>query len=460
MKTTIQKLTLTGMLSVLTMTVCFSCEKMLEVDTPENQIDREMVFNDVQTANAALAGLYSGIRDQSSVSGDQLGPIMGTYTDDLDNHVLTSANGIIDIYRNQLIESNSVIYTLWSYNYKQVYTANAILEGIDSSESLPPADKNRIKGEALFLRSLMFYHLQQIFGGIAYPVTTSYQTNQAIARTPSAEVLQKLESDLRESAGLLSDPYTNPERIYANRKTAEMLLAKVLMDQGRWAESETVLKGIIQDSQYAWETDLTKVFLKSGKHILWQLKPSQAGNPTIEANVYFFGNAAPTNYSLSPALYQSFAAGDQRRQKWILATTVGANTWYKADKYKLRSNNSTEYSIVFRLEEAYLLLAESLARQNKLTEALPFVNATRLRAGLAAVPVPLSQTVLLDAILDEDRKEFFAEMGKRFFDLKRTGQLSQLTAVKPNWKAEHQLWPVPQQELLLNPHLLPQNTGY
>ena len=122
------------MLSILTS--CFSCEKMLDVETPENQIDKEMVFEDVQTANAAIAGLYAGIRDNSMIAGNQSGPVLGTYTDDLENHAVTTANGIIDIYRNQHIENNNVIYSSWSSNYQQVYTANAILEGLESSQAL------------------------------------------------------------------------------------------------------------------------------------------------------------------------------------------------------------------------------------------------------------------------------------------------------------------------------------
>ena len=459
MKSTYNFIKYSGMLGLITFTM-HSCEKLLEVETPENQIDKELIFEDVQTANAALAGLYSGIRDNSTFSGDQAGPVLGVYTDELDNYAVATPNGIIDIYRNQHIESNSIVYNFWSNNYKQVYSANSILEGIESSNALSQSDKNRIKGEALFLRSLLFFHLQQIYGDIAYPVTTNYQINQHINRTPAKEVLQRLESDLKESAGLLADNYTNSERIFANKKTVEMLLAKVLMEQERWLDAEMLFKGIVQNSQYVWETDLTKVFLKSGKHILWQLKPSQVGNPTSEANIYFFGNTAPTNYALSPNLYNSFETNDQRRQKWISSTVIGTNTWYKADKYKLRVNNTTEYSIVFRLGEVYLLLAECLAKQDRIQESIPWVNNVRTRAGLSALSSSITQNGLLDSILTENRKEFFAEMGKRFFDLKRAGKLNQLTAVKPNWKTFHQFWPVPQQELLLNPALNPQNSGY
>ena len=61
-----------------------SCEKLIEVELPSNQIASDQVFVDVQTADAALAGLYSGLRDNSPFAGDQSGRLLGLYTDDLD----------------------------------------------------------------------------------------------------------------------------------------------------------------------------------------------------------------------------------------------------------------------------------------------------------------------------------------------------------------------------------------
>jgi len=448
-----------GIMALLSL-VCMSCEKLLKVQPPANQINRGLVFEDQQTANAALAGLYAGIRENSIIAGDKLGPILGAYTDELDQHASTTANAIFDIYQNQQIESNSVVYTAWQSTYQQVYAANAILQGVESATKIVSGEKNRLRGETLFLRSLLLFYLQQHFGDIPYPRTTDYLDNGKLVKTPAAQVLRSLEADLRESASLLNDANSNTERIFANKKTAEMLLAKVLMEQRRWADAEVLLQNIIQSGQYSWEADLNKVFVKTGKHVIWQLKPSLDGVPTQEANIYYFGNAAPTGYAISANLYNAFANSDQRKQKWITSVTVGANTWYRAYKYKLTLNNSTEYSIIFRLEEAYLLLAEALANQDKVAQGVPYVNASRQRAGLIALPLTISRPELSDEILEENRREFFAEMGKRFFDLKRAGQLERLKQTKPNWKTFHQLWPLPQKDLLLNPALNPQNLGY
>ncbi len=140
--------------------------------------------------------------------------------------------------------------------------------------------------------------------------------------------------------------------------------------------------------------------------------------------------------------------------------TYSGQTWYRAQKYKNRDNSNTnEYSIIFRQEEVYLLFAETLTQQNKLADALPYINAIRQRSGLSALAISNKET-MLEEILLEDRREFFTETGHRFLDLKRMDKLNTLLAVKPNWKDFHKLWPIPQKEILLNANLQPQNQGY
>jgi hypothetical protein len=446
-------------LLLLIQKICISCEKMLEVDIPANQIASGQVFEDVQTANSALASLYAGLWDNSPLAGDQTGKLLGTYTDDLSYFGSTSTNGVLEIYQNAQIDSNPAIYSYWSNAYQKIYLANSIIEGAANS-SLPQNEKNRIKGEALLVRSVIFFYLQQIFGDIPYPTTTEYWINQTLVKTPATQTLNLLATDLNESVTLLSDEYRSIERIFPNRKVAQLMLARVYILQMQWANAETSLKAVLQSPLYQFQNDVNKVFLNSSRHIIWQLKPKNSGDATKEVVVYYFTASAPTSFSLSQDLVNIFSPSDLRKQNWMATVSFNGNTWSRSDKYKNRSNNTTEYSIIFRLEEAYLLLAETLAQQNKITEALPYLNATRQRANLISFTEPISKETLLSEILLESRKEFFAEMGHRFFDLKRANRLNTLLTVKPNWKDFHKLWPLPQKELLLNSNLKPQNNGY
>jgi len=454
------KLIITIIIFLLICTVSISCEKLIEVDMPNNQIDQTKVFEDVQTANAALSGLYASLYDDSPLSGDLTGSIMGTYTDDLDFYPPTNTDGTLDLYTNSLIAGNPKIYAYWTAAYQKVYMANAIIEGVDNSMSLSSADKNRIKGEALLVRSILFFYLQQIFGDIPLPISTHYQVNQSLGKTSSVDVLNKLVTDLIDCRNMLTDDYRNSERIYPNRKVADLMLAKTYLLQHRWNDAEASLKSIVQHPLYPFQNDITKVFINSGKHIIWQLKPKNNGDATKEAKLYYFVNSAPNTFALTPSLMSTFSNVDKRKLNWISSVTVGSNTWYRPSKYKNQTSNLTEYSVIFRLEETYLLLAESLANQNKIDEALPYVNATRQRAGLTNLAGQFTQSEIIDEILLESRREFFTEHGHRFFDLKRTGRLNVLIGIKPNWKNYHNLWPLPQKELTLNPNMNPQNTGY
>lgn len=437
-----------------------SCEKLLEVDIPQNQIASEKVFADKQTAYAALAGLYAGLYDNSPLSGDITGKLMGVYADDLDFFSTTANTGVLEIFQNTQIAGNTAIGSYWNSAYQQIYIANSILDGVGRSSALSSADKNQLRGEALLLRSILFFFLQQTFGDIPFPDGINYTTNQSLSKKTADEVLEILKQDVSEASSLLNDNYRNTDRIFVNKKTAQLLMAKIYMVKNQWSEAEQLLKNIVQSNLYTFQNDLTKVFQKSGTHIIWQLKPLNVGDGTKESILYYFANAAPTNFALSSDLISIFSSVDSRKQNWMSEVKVGGNTWYRADKYKVRSGNTTEFSIVFRLEEVYLLLAEALAQQDKITEALPYINATRMRAKLDALSQPISKNILLNEILLELRKEFFTETGHRFFDLKRLNRLGDLTHTKPNWKNFHQLWPLPEKELLLNPNLNPQNNGY
>lgn len=437
-----------------------ACESLVEVKYPSNQLGSPQVFEDVQTANAALAGIYAELQRRSVVEGASIyGPLLlGAYTDELQSHHFDQS--ILDIYTNELLETNSILKTCWNISYTQIYYANSIIIGAERSTVLSDQDKAFIKGEALLVRSLIYFYLQQMFGDIPYTTSLDYEYNRNLSKTEAQAVLAQLENDLKETVTLLKDDYRNSERIYPNRKAAQLLLARIYVAGHKYKEAEQVAKEILLSTQYEFEDDINEVFHKTGKHILWQLKPENDGDGTSEAKYYYFTDVAPSNiFTLNLDLVNCFADNDLRKQLWIAEVTVNGNSWFRPYKYKNRSNNTTEYSVIFRLEEVYFIMAEALAKQNRIDEALAYLNKTRERAGLVALG-SLSEEDFIDELLTEKRREFFTEQGHRFLDLKRLGRLDDLSDVKPNWKEYMSVFPLPLDELLMNPNLYPQNQGY
>ena len=456
------KYMITAALVAALLSTTISCEKFVETDFPNNQIPSELVFEDEQTAEAALAGLYSGLWETSMYSGgiNGMGALLGSYTDDLTCVYTSASNGVLDLYLNQQLPTNTAVTAFWTSAYQQIYTANSIIEGVGNSKSLSAAVKDRIRGEALLVRSMIYMDLYQIFGEIPYTDTTNYVFNSTLKRMPKDELLLKIETDLSEAVNLLPTAYRNVERIYPNKYAGYTALAKMKMLLGKWNEAEVLCSVLLNAPALTYQTDITKVFQKTGGHVIWQLKPKNSNDATKEASLYNF-TAAPTSFTMNPNLVNSFATGDLRRVHYFTAVPFGAQVNYKPAKYKnLAVNNPTEYSVVYRLDEVYLMQAENLLRQNKVSEAIPFINRSRQRSGLPALGSTISASVAMTEMKDEKRREFFTEHGIRFFDLKRWGMLDGLVSVKSNWKSFHSQWPLPQKELLVNPNLNPQNTGY
>jgi hypothetical protein len=146
-------------------------------------------------------------------------------------------------------------------------------------------------------------------------------------------------------------------------------------------------------------------------------------------------------------------------------TTTPVTTLYYANKYKALGGAATvtEYPILMRFAEQYLIRAEARAQQNNLSGAATDLNTIRSRAGLTATTAT-TQTDMLNAVYHERQVELFTEWGHRWFDLKRTGNIDAvMTTVAPakgtTWSSYKQLMPIPPSDILADPNIK-QNQGY
>lgn len=440
----------------------YSCENSIEIDLPDDQINSEDVFKDINTTKSALASIYINVRQNSIVAGDSngLGVLLGFYTDELVSLSQPNSNNTFDFYNNSLQAANTNIKSVWNLNYNHIYTINAFIEGVTGSKMLTLEEKNLLLGEAYFIRSMYYQYLTQIFGNIPYITTTNYRTNSKVQKKSTDEILAYIQEDLKQSIDLLPLEYSNTDRIYPNKVAAKMLLAKNYLLQKKYDLAQELASQIVNNSSYKLEFDLSKTFKKNSKSTIWQLTNSITGSSTLEATTYLFKDK-PSNLYVNEALLNAFDSKDQRLNHWLKKQQQGEQIWYHPFKYKnSNGSNSDEYSIVFRIEEAYFVLIESLIYQNKIDQAVTYLNIVRQKSGLIDLPLNLSKQQTIDELLLESQREFFCEQGHRFLDLKRNNKLSLLSIHKPNWKLQQQLWPLPENEILLNNNLLPQNDGY
>jgi hypothetical protein len=147
---------------------------------------------------------------------------------------------------------------------------------------------------------------------------------------------------------------------------------------------------------------------------------------------------------------------------------------------------------IMRLSDLYLLYAESLCENNKLTEALPYLNAIRARAGLPTVedswtnhskfPDKYKNQTGLRDIIHHERGIEMAFEGSRFWDLRRWKTASkELNSAIYGWDIVQEsyedynnrvllfnqkfiaprdyFWPIKEYDIQINPNLV-QNLGW
>ncbi|RDI11244.1 RagB/SusD family nutrient uptake outer membrane protein [Flavobacterium sp. AG291] len=444
-------------------TCAIACEPFVDVDPPQSQLPGITVFENADTAKAALANCYATLNSTVLLTGSiqGLSVTLGNYADEL---IPSGTNaGEQALYQNDLTAVNAGVASFWNNAYNLIYSLNAITEGVEISTGILPAEKQNLIGQAILIRSVVYFYLVNLFGDIPYTATTDYTINAKLSKRTVAEVLQQLENDFTAAYHYLPDEYSVTDRTIPNKSVAAAFLARLYLYMGKWDDARLRAGEIIGNSaNYNLESDLDKVFLKESSSTLWQLSPFSEGQPTADAQSFIFTSGPPPARALDPELVHAFEEGDLRRKHWIGEVTDGASTWYHAYKYKqvVPQDVSAEYTIALRLEELYLIRAEARTMLGDIAGAQQDLNMIRQRAGLNDTEAMTTEG-LLSAIGYESRFEFFTEQGHRWFDLKRTGLANGVLAtVKPGWNETDILWPLPQNELLLNPSLLPQNPGY
>lgn len=441
-----------------------SCEKFLEVDDPNNQISQSMVFKDKGLAYAALSDVYSNLRSNTLLNGSLYGAgtLMGCYTDELSS-VSNQSLDFKTFFDLSVQQNTTVLNTIWVNAYKQIYAVNNIIEGVGKSTAyLDQQTVDQILGEAYFIRGFLHFYLVNLYGDIPYITTTDYLQNQSVSRQSLDNVYVHIEEDYQKADQYLTDQYPTANRTRINRSGVRLALARLYLYKQEWAKAEIMADLIIQNPLYTMEQDISKTFLKDSKSAIWQFMPLEAGVNTLEGQYYIFSTLPPQNVVLSQNLLDSFEPGDQRKQKWTKALSNATMSY--SYPYKYTQNNKTssslEFSVVLRVEEAYLISAEAENELGNIQTAINRLNQLRQKAGLAGLG-SLNQQQVRTAVMDERRHELFTEFGHRFFDLKRKGLLNTyMPTVKSSWKNHMSLLPLPENELIANPSLKPQNDGY
>ncbi|OXA95900.1 RagB/SusD family nutrient uptake outer membrane protein [Flavobacterium hercynium] len=436
------------------------CDDALDVELPSNQLSSETVYTSDATADAAVNGIY-----QSMVAGfyyDQVYSILGQTSDEL-----IRTNGLANVYgTNEIPETDGTINSNWGELYKTIYNANNVIEGVSKSTTLNAAKSKQWIAEAKFLRAYSYFYLTNLWGRVPLVVTTDINVSALLPQSDQDTVYAQIVKDLTEASADLPVDYKNykQERIRATKWAAEALLARVKLYQGNWSEAAAHATAVLNETAtYKIITDLEEEnspFIADNDEAILQI-------PYFNVNYTYEGSSVFVNANTATFLLRNgstlFEADDARKINWTRDITNDQSVviGVSPTKYKNRFGASPiERSTILRLAELYLIRAEARVKLNDIAGAQEDINIIRNRALLENTTLT-DANQLLDLIALERQREFFAENGHRWLDLKRTGKLDETLSVLTDkiWNSTDSLYPIPEPALRSNPFLT-QNSGY
>lgn len=374
---------------------------------------------------------------------------------------------------------NGVLSTFWQSTYETIARANNSITNIkqmDIDETL----KNRLIGEAKFLRAYSYFNLVNIFGEVPLK-TSSDQINVPLSTT--SVIYGQIESDLTDAIDVLPASYST-EKGRATKGAAYALLAKADLYQNKYSDCVSNIDMLQALSQYDLVKNYANLF-KSGAEdsveVIFGIRYVNSsevslGNiltvwfaPSTEGGYYF---DAPTQ-SFVDAFSENTENGDvdprldvsigRDGEPWF-NNTIFSSSWSEATGYLVKkydqddvtglakSQSTVPYHII-RYADVLLMKAEALTElgsADQLQKAEDALNKVRSRAGLAST-TETTQSGLRQAIRNERRKELGFEF-HRFFDLMRWGKDAALNALGSDfpWVEPRFYFPIPQAEIDAN----------
>ena len=486
-------------ISLLMFVVATGCDDFLE-KYPLDTVNTENFYKTKDDAVAAINAAYQPLQrpklhnmrmwttdiiaGNSEVGANPVEANDGIETKDQARFITTTDNrGVLDLYQGP---APGILY------------ANIVLQKVPSID-MDEALKNRILGEAKFLRAYYYFILVRFFGDV--PLILVPQTpgdDLRPPRTPKAEVYNQIIKDLEEAIEQLPrrEEYANADLGRASKGAAVGMLAKVYLTLGNWDKVVTLCDQV-RDLGYALNPDYSSNFSPETESSNESLFEVQYVNPVNNfwdddnQSSWTTNFMGPRDSPLTTVgwgwnqptreFIDSYEDGDLRKDVTVFyeggpqfdgkdyKSSMAYVTGYNVRKFVLPSayvptgsSGSPLNWPVLRYADVLLMKSEALNELGRTIEAETPLNEVRARAGLDPVS-GLNQEAFREKVLHERRMELAFE-GHRWFDLIRVKNgewgLQFLHSIgRTNASEKHLLFPIPQAERDVNPNLT-QNPGY
>lgn len=398
----------------------------------------------------------------------------------------------------------------WQRFYTGIYRANIMIERTPASNASPSL-KDRVMGEAKFLRGYYHFELVKMYGDVPLVTKVLNPDEYNLSRSSKAEVYAQIESDLKEAAGLLPEKGAI-ETGRATRGAAYALLARVQMYQthanpAKWSEvlqsAETVINSKVYDLEPVY-ADVHSLAHENGIESVFEIQHNSKlfgqgnggsdfaqGNEGTFVNVMFrgrnnggWGFNSPTIDLLNEFKKETTVDGneDPRLKATIIQNgeVVNGETFeFDASVYPFTGMGPRKYvessSLiahnlsdgpsnirVIRYADVLLMAAEAANEVGQTNKALGYLKEVRDRVNMPEITE--TNKDLLRAKIWRERRIELALEGQRFFDLVRQGRAA--TVMKATTEGYqfregvNEVFPIPLSEVNMSNGKITQNNGY
>ncbi|MBD0823237.1 RagB/SusD family nutrient uptake outer membrane protein [Aestuariibaculum marinum] len=376
--------------------------------------------------------------------------------------------------------SDASIYG-WAFEtyYQGIYRANQVLENVPGIEIEDANLKNRIIGQAYFLRGLYLFHAVNMFKNVPLPLTSLEIYHE---QKTQEEGWAQVKSDFQMAVDLLPVSYNNvsgPDAGQKGRATkgaALSYLGKAHLFNHEYAEARAAFDEVIGLGVYDLVPDYRQNFTKENENNIesifevqfnrevggvdlgWGGEPSSAWGKTSARAITYgpptfgFSDVQPTwalfneyqeeltvSGEIDPRLdatmfynkpgmmlygveFSAHYAGNASYLNEIFCAKYQNSDGSQANEYDWRSGINER---ILRYADVLLMYAECLNELGQTASAYPYIQQVRDRVNLpdlATVKPGMTQQEMRDQIAHERFLEFSLE-GHRFDDIRRWGWL-------------------------------------
>ncbi len=461
-----------------------SCNDFLNL-SPEYQINEIDYYQSEEDYETAVIGIYNLLQSLHNLTIMYPSELL---TDNTEINSYTWGSVVAEFDEAEVTSANSTINSIWTSCFTAIAYSNNILSRIDDIE-MSETKHNQFEGEALFLRAYCYFDLVRLFGDVPI-VDVAFRSPDEISsfdmsRRPVSEVYTLIKNDLIDAASLLNGIELSKGR--ASEGAAKTLLGKVYLTLNEYENASGTLKEVIDMHAYSLVDNYGSMFdgtNEESDESIFEIEYLSGdlgeGNSFSSSytpglfNMAIFPNNMNGNGYMCPTqdLFDAYEDGDERKTASVIDSVLLTDGTYEHTLCGLKfvdfstgtsGDGGINYTAL-RYADVLLMYAEALNESNQTSDALPYLNEVRERAGLAALS-GLSKEEFTLAMEKERRIEFFHE-GHRWFDLLRTGRAKTVLntyfeSVGSSYTLDDYelLMPIPDDELEVSPEL-EQNDGY